>query len=106
MPRDMLLRRHLIVPYRSFTRQLLVSATVVWAGVRVGVAILGIGIATNLPVAAGVVLLTVVLVLMDLRRRSSHVFLENLGVSRMAVVVIVAMPPLLLEILWAISVRR
>ena len=56
----------------------------------------------DLPSIVSIMALTVILTGLDLRRRQELTFLENLGVSRLTVVLLVTCPPVLGEGLCAL----
>jgi hypothetical protein len=85
--------------------RLLVSALLIWCGIRGGLLFLGIGPWIGWLEACGLVLLTAALAFFDVRRRCEHLFLENLGVSRATVFLLVTVPPLLLESACAVVSR-
>ena len=62
--------------------------------------VVGWGLRTSMPLAVSIVFLTVGLALFDVRRRSRHLLLENLGVSGLPVGVLAACPAVLFESIW------
>ena len=93
----------LLLPPRAITRRILVSAVIIWLGLRFGAALVGWGTRTSVPLAGAIALLTVVLATLDIRRRSHHLFLENLGVSRLSVAFLTVCPPAVFELIWLLA---
>jgi hypothetical protein len=87
-------------PHYAIARNIVVNAVVIWLGLRFGAMVVGWGLATSIPLAVFIVVLTSALTLFNVRRRSRHLLLENLGVSRLPVGVIAAFPPLVFESVW------
>ena len=87
-------------PHHSIARRILVNATLIWLGLRCAAAVLGWGLTTSWQLAGYIVLLTTGLAVFDVRRRSRHLLLENLGVSWMPVGVLAAIPPVVVESVW------
>ena len=79
---------------------MLVNAVLIWLGVRFAAMMVGWGMRTSVPLAVSIVLLTAGLAVFDVRRRSRHLLLENLGVSGIPVGVLAAFPPVIFESLW------
>jgi len=87
-------------PHRSISRVILVNSTLIWLswlGLRLLALLAGFGFNTDLLSSLWIVVLTTGLAVFDVRRRSRHVMLENLGVSGVSVGVVAACPPILLE---------
>ena len=90
-----------MLPHKAFTRRMLLNSALIWVGLR-GLLFLVAGLWAGWQLACGVVTLTTVLAVLDLRRRNEHLWLENLGVARLMVVGIAFTPPLLLELTRAL----
>ena len=87
-------------PHRSISRGILVNATLIWLGwlgLRLLALLAGFGFNTTLLSSLWIMVLTTGLAIFDVRRRSRHLMIENLGVSGVSVGVVAACPPVLLE---------
>lgn len=85
-----------IFPAWTLSRRIIVNATLIWVGLRFGAAIIGVQ-ETGVLLACGFVAVTSVLAIFDIRRRSRHTLLENLGLSGLAVGMVAVAPAVALE---------
>ena len=95
-------------PHRSISRVILVNATLIWLGslgLRLLAQLAGFVYNPDLLSSLWIVVLTTGLAVFDVRRRSGHVMIENLGVSGVSVGVVAACPPILLESIWQVVSR-
>jgi hypothetical protein len=91
----------MVLPHKAFAHRLLVNSALIWVGVR-GFLFLVAQLWTGWQLACGVVALTTVLAVLDIRRRNEHLWLENLGVARLMVAGIAFAPPVVLELARAL----
>jgi hypothetical protein len=94
-----------MIPHPKFLRRILTNATLIWAGVRFGAAAVGVRPDADLPSIVAIIALTVLLAVLDVRRRHEFPLLENLGVSRVTVILLATLPPVLAEGSCALVVR-
>ncbi len=73
------------------------NSALIWVGVR-GLLFLVTQLWAGWQLACSVVALTAALAVLDLRRRNEHVWLENMGVSRVMVAGLAFAPPVALEL--------
>ena len=92
-------------PHHTIARRILVNATLIWLGLRFVALVVGWGFSTSPLLAGWIVLLTTGLAVFDVRRRSRHLLLENLGVSWLPVGVLAAFPPVSFELIWLLVSR-
>ncbi len=94
----------MLFPHKAFARRMLVNSALIWVGVR-GFLFLVAQLWSGWQLACGVAALTAILAVLDFRRRNEHLWLENLGVSRLMVVGIAFAPPVVLELTGALATQ-
>ena len=87
----------MIIPPLAFSIRILGKATVIWIGLRAGLIFVGVGPAVDIRTAVGIAALSASLAVFDILRRNEHVFMENLGVSRLGLVLLSVAPPVVFE---------
>ncbi len=85
-------------PIWAISRNILINSALIWMGLRLSTSVVGVT-GTNALLACGYVVATVLLSYFDTRRRTRHLLLENLGISRVAVGSIASIPPVVFEAL-------
>jgi hypothetical protein len=88
------------VPYRPIARHIILSAVVIWLGLRFCAAAAGWGLNTSISLAIVMVVLSTALSVSDARLRNRRLLLENLGISRAQVALLAGIPPVVFESLW------
>lgn len=95
----------MVLPNFRFARAILVRSFTVCVAIRIAVAFIrGPAWPLILPEATFLVVLTVGLVLFDLRRTGEELFLANLGVAPATLALLAAGPPLVFELLVEVLV--
>ena len=85
-----------IFPAWTLTRRIITNATLIWLGLRLGAVFVGVS-GTGVLLACGFVAAATGLAIFDIRRRSRHTLLENLGLSGLAVGVVAMIPAVVFE---------
>lgn len=94
-------KRQMLIPYSPFTMRIVAKATTIWLAIRVGMLLAGVGPSVGVAMAGGITLLAAGLTVFDVRRRSEHVFLENLGVSWLVLAAMSTLVPAAFETVCA-----
>lgn len=95
------------LPVRPFAGALILRAATLWVLLRLSFALLDYRLAyrltwPSLVTVFGIIVLTAVLGLIDVRRRREHILLANLGVGQAALTALMLIPPVVFEVLMAL----
>lgn len=88
-----------MIPPPAFLRGLLVRSALIWLGIRGFLFFTRRFGPASVPASAAIVVVAVTFTILDERRRRQTVFLANLGISELALAVVAAVPPTVLELL-------